>query len=126
MLGTTQENQNELSQFNQEQWDQFVKDLIKKEKEDLEVVKEQSKKNKKENIETLEKHFHDRTIQPISEFKKVGEKEAGYSSGFQAEHEYSDNEGDKAAFMVKFVLNHTLTEEEKQSKLKQFKESFYK
>ncbi|WP_143689807.1 hypothetical protein [Wolbachia endosymbiont of Nilaparvata lugens] len=67
MLGTTQENQNELSQFNQEQWDQFVKDLIKKEKkEDLEVVKEQSKKNKKENIETLEKHFHDRTIQPIS------------------------------------------------------------
>ncbi|MFP3023305.1 MAG: hypothetical protein ACEY3K_10560 [Wolbachia sp.] len=115
MLGTTQENQNELSQFNQEQWDQFVKDLIKKEKEDLEVVKEQSKKNKKENIETLEKHFHDRTIQPISEFKKVGEKEAGCSSGFQAEHEYSNNEGDKAHFMIKSVLNHTLTKEEEQS-----------
>ncbi|WP_341815513.1 MULTISPECIES: hypothetical protein [unclassified Wolbachia] len=126
MLGTTQENQNELSQFNQEQWDQFVKDLIKKEKEDLEVVKEQSKKNKKENIETLEKHFHDRTIQPISEFKKVGEKEAGCSSGFQAEHEYSNNEGDKAHFMIKSVLNHTLTKEEEQSKLAQFKESFYK
>ncbi|MCA7010195.1 hypothetical protein [Wolbachia endosymbiont of Tribolium confusum] len=126
MLGTTQENQNELGQFNQEQWDQFVENSIKKEKEDLEVVKEQSKKNKKENIETLEKHFHDRTIQPISEFKKVGEKEAGCSSGFQAEHEYSNNEGDKATFMIKSVLNHTLTEKEKQSKLAQFKESFYK
>lgn len=114
-----------MSQFNQEQWDQFVKYLIKKEKEDLEVVKEQSKKNKKENIETLEKHFHDRTIQPISEFKKVGEKEAGCSSGFQAEHEYSNNEGDKAPFMIKSVLNHTLTKEEEQSKLEQFKKSFY-
>ncbi|CCE77825.1 MULTISPECIES: hypothetical protein [Wolbachia] len=122
MLGTTQESQNELGKFSQEQWDQFVKDSIKK---DLEAVKEQSKKNKKENIETLEKHFHDRTIQPISEFKKVGEKEAGYSSGFQAEHEYSDNEGDKAHFMIKSVLNHTLTKEEEQSKLVQFKKSFY-
>uniref|UniRef100_A0AAU7YQ67 Uncharacterized protein n=1 Tax=Wolbachia endosymbiont of Oeneis ivallda TaxID=3171168 RepID=A0AAU7YQ67_9RICK len=73
----------------------------------------------------LEKHFHDRTIQPISEFKKVGEKEAGCSSGFQAEHEYNENEGDKAPFMIKSVLNHTLTEEEKQSKLEQFKKSFY-
>ncbi|MGY5877442.1 hypothetical protein [Wolbachia endosymbiont of Nasonia oneida] len=62
----------------------------------------------------------------MSEFKKVGEKEVGCSSGFQAEHEYSNNEGDKAAFMVKSVLNHTLTKEEEQSKLAQFKESFYK
>lgn len=123
MLGTTQETQNEL---NSEQWDKFVKDSIEKENEDLEAVKEQSKKNKEKNAEVLEKHFHDRTLQPISEFKKVGEKEAGYSSGFQAEHEYSDNEGDKAAFMIKSVLNHTLTEEEKKSKLAQFKESFYK
>lgn len=80
----------------------------------------------KQKTHLLEKHFHDRTLQPISKFKKVGEKEAGCSSGFQAEHEYSDNEGDKAAFMVKSVLNHTLTKEEKQSKLAQFKESFYK
>ncbi|WP_264336253.1 MULTISPECIES: hypothetical protein [unclassified Wolbachia] len=126
MLGTTQETQNELGKFNSEQWDKFVKDSIEKKNEDLEAVKEQSKKNKEENAEVLEKHFHDRTLQPISEFKKVGEKEAGCSSGFQAEHEYSDNEGDKAAFMVKSVLNHTLTKEEKQSKLAQFKESFYK
>ncbi|WP_353277358.1 hypothetical protein [Wolbachia endosymbiont (group B) of Villa cingulata] len=80
----------------------------------------------KQKTQLLEKHFHDRTLQPMSEFKKVGEKEVGCSSGFQAEHEYSDNEGDKAAFMVKSVLNHTLTKEEKQSKLAQFKESFYK
>ncbi|WP_343289288.1 hypothetical protein [Wolbachia endosymbiont of Encarsia formosa] len=123
MLGTTQENQNELGQFNQEKWDQFVKDSIEK---DLEAAKKESKTNKEKNIKILEKHFHDRTIQPISEFKKVGEKEAGCSSGFQAEHEYSDNEGDKAPFMIKSVLNHTLTKEEKQSKLAQFKESFYK
>jgi len=123
MLGTTQENQNELDQFNQEKWDQFVKDSIEK---DLEAAKKESKTNKEKNIKILEKHFHDRTIQPISEFKKVGEKEAGCSSGFQAEHEYSDNEGDKAPFMIKSVLNHTLTKEEKQSKLAQFKESFYK
>lgn len=126
MLGTTQETQNELGKFNSEQWDQFVEKLTKKEKDALEAAKKESKKNKEENAEVLEKHFHDRTLQPISEFKKVGEKEAGCSSGFQAEHEYSDNEGDKAAFMVKSVLNHTLTEEEKQSKLKQFKKSFYK
>lgn len=126
MLGTTQETQNELGKFNSEQWDKFVKDSIKKENEDLEAVKEQSKKNKEENAEVLEKHFHDRTLQPISEFKKVGEKEVGCSSGFQAEHEYSSNEGDKAAFMVKSVLNHTLTKEKEQSKLAQFKESFYK
>uniref|UniRef100_A0A3B0JFF6 Uncharacterized protein n=1 Tax=Wolbachia endosymbiont of Aleurodicus dispersus TaxID=1288877 RepID=A0A3B0JFF6_9RICK len=125
MLGTTQETQNELGKFNLEQWDKFVKDSIKKENEDLEAVKEQSKKNKEENAEVLEKHFHDRTLQPISEFKKVREKEAGYSSGFQAEHEYSDNEGDKAAFMIQSVLNHTLTEEKKQSKLEQFKKFFY-
>ncbi|WP_264682938.1 MULTISPECIES: hypothetical protein [unclassified Wolbachia] len=79
-----------------------------------------------QKTQLLEKHLRDRTLQPISEFKKVREKEAGYSSGFQAEHEYSDNEGDKAAFMIKSVLNHTLTEEEKQSKLEQFKKSFYK
>ncbi|WP_349967176.1 hypothetical protein [Wolbachia endosymbiont of Armadillidium arcangelii] len=72
----------------------------------------------------LKKHFHDRTLQPMSEFKKVGEKEVGYSSGFQAEHQYG--ESDKATFMIKSVLNHTLTEKEKQSKLAQFKEFFYK
>ncbi|RDD35374.1 hypothetical protein Wcon_00439 [Wolbachia endosymbiont of Cylisticus convexus] len=120
MLDTTQESQNELGEFNQEQWDQF---LAKKKKEDLEAVKEQSKENKKENIEILEKHFHDRTLQPMSEFKKVGEKEAGCSSGFQAEHEYG--ESDKATFMIKSVLNHTLTEKEKCSRLAQFKKSFY-
>lgn len=121
MLGTTQESQNELGKFNQKQWDQFVKNSL--EKKDLEAVKEQSKKNKKENIETLEKHFHDRTLQPMSEFKKVGEKEVGCSSGFQAEHEYG--ESDKATFMIKSALNHTLTKEEEQSKLAQFKKSFY-
>lgn len=104
----------------------FYEQLIQQRKVEIKNVEEQSKKNKKENIETLEKHFHDRTIQPISEFKKVGEKEEGCSSGFQAEHEYSDNEGDKAPFMIKSVLNHTLTKEEEQSKLAQFKESFYK
>ncbi|QUI60839.1 hypothetical protein JKF54_02700 [Wolbachia endosymbiont of Spodoptera picta] len=80
----------------------------------------------KQKTQLLEKHFHDRTLQPMSEFKKVGEKEVVCSSGFQAEHEYSDNEGDKAAFMIKSVLNHTLTKEEEQSKLAQFKESFCK
>ncbi|WP_265022577.1 hypothetical protein [Wolbachia endosymbiont (group B) of Ischnura elegans] len=87
---------------------------------------QQSHPEFEQETQLLEKHLHDRTLQPISEFKKVREKEAGYSSGFQAEHEYSDNEGDKAAFMIKSVLNHTLTEEEKQSKLEQFKKSFYK
>ncbi|MFL3876963.1 hypothetical protein [Wolbachia endosymbiont of Trichogramma kaykai] len=62
----------------------------------------------------------------MSEFKKAGEKEVGCSSGFQIEHEYSDNEGDKAAFMINSVLNHMLIKEEEQSKLAQFKESFYK
>ncbi|KLT21658.1 hypothetical protein wVul_1403 [Wolbachia endosymbiont of Armadillidium vulgare str. wVulC] len=77
----------------------------------------------KQKTQLLEKHFHDRTLQPMSEFKKVGEKEVGCSSGFQAEHQYG--ESDKATFMIKSVLNHTLTKKEKQSRLEQFKKSFY-
>jgi|GEM_PF-5540552 len=77
----------------------------------------------KQKTRLLEKHFHDRTLQPLSEFNKAGEKETGCSSGFRAEHQYG--ESDKATFMIKSVLNHTLTEKEKQSKLEQFKKSFY-
>ncbi|MCA4774899.1 hypothetical protein IHO40_01895 [Wolbachia endosymbiont of Mansonella ozzardi] len=80
-----QESQNEseeLGQFNQEQWDQFIKDSIEKEKKKLEAAEEEFKKNKRRNIEILEKHFHDRTLQPPSEFNKIGEKETGCSSGF--------------------------------------------
>ncbi len=126
MLGTMEGSQNELEElgkFNQVQWNKFVEGSINKEKEELKATKEESKTNKEKSIEILEKHFHDRTLQPLSEFNKIGEKEAGYSSGFQAEHQYKD---DKATFMIKSILNHTLTEKEKQSKLEQFKESFYK
>ncbi|VVC35270.1 Hypothetical protein CINCED_3A019750, partial [Cinara cedri] len=115
-----------IKEMSEEHSKTFYTKLTEQGEVEIKNVEEQSKKSKKENIEILKKHFHDRTLQPLSEFKKVGEKEAGCSSGFQAEHEYSDNEGDKAAFMVKSILNHTLTEEEKQSKLEQFKESFYK
>ncbi|WP_395463373.1 hypothetical protein [Wolbachia endosymbiont of Cantharis cryptica] len=82
--------------------------------------------NKEQSIQILEKHFHDRTVQPLSDFPKVKKKEAGCSSGFQAEHQYSNDEKDKATFMMKSVLNRTLTGKDKQSKLGQFKESFYK
>ncbi|QJT94572.1 hypothetical protein HGO53_04840 [Wolbachia endosymbiont of Diaphorina citri] len=47
MLGTTQESQNELGKFSQEQWDQFVEKLTKKEKDALEAAKKESKKSKK-------------------------------------------------------------------------------
>ncbi|MDG7056792.1 MAG: hypothetical protein LKM43_01400 [Wolbachia endosymbiont of Penenirmus auritus] len=116
MSGTIKEMSEELSKT-------FYGELTKQRKDEIEGIKKEYEKSKKQNIEILEKHFHDRTLQPLSEFNKAGEKEAGYSLGFQAEHRYG--EGDKATFMVKSVLNHTLTEEEKQSKLKQFKKSFY-
>ncbi|WP_250296451.1 hypothetical protein [Wolbachia endosymbiont of Oedothorax gibbosus] len=126
MSGTIEGSQNKpegLGRLSEEQWDKFVKDSLNEEKEELKAAEEKSKTNKEKSIEILEKHFHDRTLQPLSEFNKTGEKETGFSSGFQAEHQYKD---DKATFMIKSILNHTLTEKEKQSKLEQFKESFYK
>ncbi|WP_265036946.1 hypothetical protein [Wolbachia endosymbiont (group A) of Anomoia purmunda] len=126
MSGPIEGSQNELEElgkFNQVQWNKFVEGSINKEKKELKTAEEKSKTNKGKSIEILEKHFHDRTLQPLSEFREVGKKEVGCSSGFQAEHQYKD---DKATFMIKSILNHTLTEKEKQSKLEQFKESYYR
>ncbi|MCA4774355.1 hypothetical protein [Wolbachia endosymbiont of Mansonella perstans] len=49
-----------------EKVDQFTKDSIEKKKKKLEAVEEEFKKNKRRNIKILEKHFHDRTLQPLS------------------------------------------------------------
>lgn len=117
-------NESELGALNQEQWDKFIEKVKKDREEELGRIEKQFSKQKEQSVNILIKHLHDRTRQPLSEFTKVGEKEAGCSSGFQAEHEYAQN--DKATFMMKSVLNRTLKEGDKQSLLAQFKKSFYK
>ncbi|HCE59351.1 MAG TPA: hypothetical protein DEQ74_00735, partial [Wolbachia sp.] len=143
-------NESELGAFNQKQWDKFIEKIKKDREEELGGIKEQLQerwnkffekvkkdreeelggiekqfsKQKEQSIKIPRKHLHDRTPQPLSEFKKVGEKAAGCSSGFQAEHRYAEN--DKATFMMKSVLNRTLKEGDKQSLLAQFEKSFYK
>lgn len=108
MLVTIQDNEG-LDDFNQEQWDKFVSSLANQENAELREVEDESKKSKKQNIGILEKYFHDRTLQPLSDFPEVKKKEVGCGSGFQGEHRYSDDEKDKATFMVKSVLNRMLT-----------------
>ncbi|QOD38592.1 hypothetical protein [Candidatus Wolbachia massiliensis] len=40
----------------------FYAKLIKKRQNEIDGVREKSKKSKKQNIEILEKHFYDRTL----------------------------------------------------------------
>lgn len=101
MPNISQGNKEEVARFSEEKLNKFFQNSITDRKEELDKVKEESKKNKIENKKILEKHFFDITTQSLCQFTKIGAKKHGETSGFKAEHKYSEKH--KAIYMIKYV-----------------------